>query len=698
MSVTKKSYQGYREVQQIWDPHKADLRVREACTRCRERRAKCDGRRPCRRCRRVQSECVYSSLRDVVSEEVSPAEQQMKKELLHDLSLLQQLLDKLGLEIEETRARISVVPMMHAVRQIKDDCGRPVCAVENQDAATRDEDVRSADEAESGPNYGNLTDDVKSWQITLTTAGVRIQTDITAIQQLQELLKDFMNSSTIYREPATAFSTIGTQAMMLSLSVQWYRWHNVQPAQFQIHIPNPPLPQIFTPVITEKMEQVLLDHILQKTVESHPAFRKKFGDAFLSRTHNKRPQSPHYIALAYAIGAFSAQHTLLNHFATAANSSADLQIQNNDFGWELAERYFLKARELLIDQFLTPDPGTMTADTVDALHALVRYKFHNGEYEVGMCYLEMAIRVATQLNYHQAMRDPSKTDVDAFELENAILWNHLVCTDQAFSCLLKISAHTTVEDTRLNLFNVTLRIPPEMSEERRQQIYESFHTAKNSAICRDIFDTWWGDSASDPTSEDLDRFIEAFDCWAHQLPPSLRVIGTPFSSRSCFSLAINVQLVHQMSLVNLYLPFLPSVHRNPSSLPIGLPQKAERAYSKATIMSTQFSLTYLKAGGCAFPPHYRALPFDVFSGTMKAHMRLAKAKDDIISTKHRAYVAKGMKLIRGLREYELGQTYFVEFARFVEDFMELEGIEPNADLDLDPEDYFVPVRVPGAGW
>ncbi|RUS22811.1 hypothetical protein BC938DRAFT_475188, partial [Jimgerdemannia flammicorona] len=51
----------YKRFQNVWNPTKTDSskRTREACTRCRHKRAKCDGQRPCCRCRRVHAECIY---------------------------------------------------------------------------------------------------------------------------------------------------------------------------------------------------------------------------------------------------------------------------------------------------------------------------------------------------------------------------------------------------------------------------------------------------------------------------------------------------------------------------------------------------------------------------------------------------------------------------------------------------------------
>ncbi|RUP49230.1 hypothetical protein BC936DRAFT_143018 [Jimgerdemannia flammicorona] len=43
--------------QSVWDPTK--MRTREACKRCHHKRAKCDGQRPCCRCRRVHTKCIY---------------------------------------------------------------------------------------------------------------------------------------------------------------------------------------------------------------------------------------------------------------------------------------------------------------------------------------------------------------------------------------------------------------------------------------------------------------------------------------------------------------------------------------------------------------------------------------------------------------------------------------------------------------
>ncbi|RUS31836.1 hypothetical protein BC938DRAFT_476951 [Jimgerdemannia flammicorona] len=50
----------YRRFQGAWKPVKIKnlTRTREACERCRRKRAKCDGKEPCQRCRRVDTEWV----------------------------------------------------------------------------------------------------------------------------------------------------------------------------------------------------------------------------------------------------------------------------------------------------------------------------------------------------------------------------------------------------------------------------------------------------------------------------------------------------------------------------------------------------------------------------------------------------------------------------------------------------------------
>ncbi|RUP45356.1 hypothetical protein BC936DRAFT_148276 [Jimgerdemannia flammicorona] len=274
----------YRRFQQIWDPTRIDGRTREACTRCRERRAKCDGQKPCRRCRNVNArdECQYITPKYEEHEERYSKQQMLGVELLQEVTTLQRLMDELEVEIQ-MRAQITAIPV------------------------SLDSEEESNDSLEDAAQELNVQEqflpEPGKWDITLSKSGISIQTDIRNIHQLSQLLTRIASSLDIRRNPSVFSRPIGTKAMTMKLTVQWPRWHEQQYNTGLMFLEDFSTPHPNVLDIAQDIEQDLLDIILLQVVNCSPSHRRNCCEGFISRTNAKKHQTANYTALRYAVGA-----------------------------------------------------------------------------------------------------------------------------------------------------------------------------------------------------------------------------------------------------------------------------------------------------------------------------------------------------------------------------------------------------------
>ncbi|RUS22015.1 hypothetical protein BC937DRAFT_90646 [Endogone sp. FLAS-F59071] len=662
MSIADTPYD-YRVLQQIWDPSRIhdsrwQGRTPEACVRCHSKRSKCDGKKPCHRCVYSNAQCIYIR-GDTRKSSALPA---TVKRLSRDVSKLEETLAEFNLDVMQLKAQEiasgdrSDKPPNPAVEENKS----------KKDSMNESFISHSSDKAKN-----------KQWHITLSKN--KMQIDIDNVHQLYELLTYLANSSRIQHPPKEEYRPVGTRAMTFRSTVQYPKWHSAHMlpvnASASISSSLDSSVDISPLVITVETESKLLESILLQNARCSALSCRGFSESSINIIGTQKSDS--YMGLCYAIGAANAQHVFMHHPDTVT-LPLFTTLNAHDFSRKLAQHFFDKAHELLVDRVVSDDPDALCADTVDALHAMTRYLIGEGRAGPAACSVSSTLRIAAQLDYHKALRGSGEAVVDVGELEKAIKWNLLACTDQALAAACGTPAHTAAEDTHLDLVNVTVRAPTDMPEERLQRLHESLYLAKASAICRDYLEAWYGESALEPTGEDLDRFLAAFTCWAQELPPSLCVDPAStesFKSPSALLVALNVQLHYQTFLIELYHPFLPSVHVNPSSLPPDLPRRAERACSDAAFEATRLVRAYVRAaGGCAFP-------IGVYSVAVGAHIRFAEFGNETLRRLHRVCVASVARMLRGTREWEVEDGYFRALVKYVDKFMAAEGIDADTDAE-----------------
>ncbi|RUP06166.1 hypothetical protein BC936DRAFT_140445 [Jimgerdemannia flammicorona] len=179
----------YRYFQKVWDPTKLDGRTRDACTRCRDKRAKCDGQRPCRRCQSGNDECVYMPPKARGARaELDENEQKLATELIRDVAIMKRSMDKLGVEIKQMKARKKAA--VASKPKIEDEDYSVPRLAEGEEDDEDNENLPWDDQIVPGLGPDHSGTESKPWLITLNKRGLRVQTDIKDTRQLFEFLSD----------------------------------------------------------------------------------------------------------------------------------------------------------------------------------------------------------------------------------------------------------------------------------------------------------------------------------------------------------------------------------------------------------------------------------------------------------------------------------------------------------------------------
>ncbi|RUP51768.1 hypothetical protein BC936DRAFT_146047 [Jimgerdemannia flammicorona] len=269
--MPRKNNSAYRDFQMVWDPAKMEGRSAEACCRCRSRRAKCNGKAPCRRCRRSGAECIYLSPKEVARREDSII---MAEGIVDDLEELEQMMDRMNGEIGETKRQIAV----------------------SSDILNKDQSV-SYSEAGEGDQQIHFNSDVAAynsgtncemWTIKLAKDGMQIQTDISSSLQLYEFLARTVRPTTIHRAPTTIPQPVGTRAMMIKspLPRQYPIYEKTLLFGFYKHVPIP-IHQGSSFPVTVDFEEHLLNLILLHINDCPPLARKFLNEGMTTPKDSK---------------------------------------------------------------------------------------------------------------------------------------------------------------------------------------------------------------------------------------------------------------------------------------------------------------------------------------------------------------------------------------------------------------------------
>ncbi|RUS14823.1 hypothetical protein BC937DRAFT_93270 [Endogone sp. FLAS-F59071] len=581
MSIThlKASYETSSEHNPAFESNSKDGqdRVIVPCLNCRHKKRRCDGDKPtCCRCQQARIQCIYA---EKAAEEIS-----------EDLNALRQemaMLEKDILETKSARWAMMSADIPHLA---------PVGANNRTESNIVFRGADGEAEAKSGP-----------WVITLSNNGARVE--FTNFRQLYEMLTRISGSKFVPRPPTStniySAEFEGPQGPFTFVNGLYLSVHTLN--QWDTNsIP-----------VTADLEEAILNFILYSPV--HCGSSNVIIGRFAMYSYAQRKLTS-FKALRYAVAAMNAHHYLMHH--TNATSLLRPGIDLNKFGRELAARFFGKAREELSEEIFEDEVST---NTIYALFCLYMYSFHTKQLTYAATYSRMAYKVACQLDFHQALSDQTRTEVDAEEISMAMAWDWIVACECSVAVEFKPLTRGITNSIPLSYLQRLTPIPtPEMSEEKLQSIREILSLAKlkqikpNSSLPEEL------------THGSLNESVEILERWALELPSTLQLSSLEGTWRSCFSFlrAVHIQLEYYMLLFGLYESYLQA----PSGLEPDLAHRAELGYSDAAVMLTRLLLTYLHYGGCTFFAH-------MWRQACVAHARLAQSTNREIARKHQVYAA-----------------------------------------------------------
>ncbi|RUS20351.1 hypothetical protein BC937DRAFT_95400 [Endogone sp. FLAS-F59071] len=639
------------------------------CLRCRRKKRACDNQRPtCRRCRRANAECVYA-------EDATAG-------LSSDLLAMQWALVALDVEITRMKRQKTTPLMLTQAGYV-----RGASCWYNQDDGYTQTDNQDGSEALL---RGKSEAEGRSWTITLGKSRARIE--FSNVGQIYEMLARIGGlPSNVHREPASTTN--------FSVNTQRRHPHTFVHKLYYINHSMDPWPDTKSVLISTKTEETLLDFILWRPVSCGSS--NSIVGKFIIDRHTRVP-SPYYKAMYYAVGAMNAHHFFVHHAGEAsALYLLPADINQSEFGKELAAVFFAKARNLLGDQIFEVEASELDLNTVDTLFCMYLYSLYTKQINLAAAYANIAIRVGLQHNIHLALRDPTKTVIDAEELRNGLMWDWIVAAKRAITTEIQDPGQDTNPIPLNQLFDWTVRPSAKISEEKLQIMLTNFYLAKLKFIrLGDI-------PPARPTQRTLDWSVNIFERWLNKLPQNLHPssLEKHWRSRFCFIRTVGLILEYYTMLIELYMSYLRF-----SQLPPAFVYQVEHDCSGAAIMATRLLLTYVRYGGCTFP-------INTWKELSEAHMRLGRSTDEETAQMHQTYILRMRAIPRCLevREYlcfdKLLKEYdFVlmalekndnnEGARFNLDGkakLGVDWIDSNNGVDLFDES-FVPKKMPGVDW
>lgn len=224
-----------------------------------------------------------------------------------------------------------------------------------------------------------------TWTLALTPSGIRINTNITDIHELYQILLQGItrleiNNRTWINMPSF-FS--GSHSNVDALSAV---------ARYPCLVKQETSTKDLKPLVHSYYQPCFLPY---QIVDQHE---------FLQKCHD--PQSPQELLLVNSIHAWVAKHTSIYHHTFAHSASVEAA----------GEDYFLEAKQLLRRCFTTSN-----ATTIHALLNLYMYQLSCERATLAYLYIGLAIRMAEDLGLHK--RDLPSLDLKQKEINKRLWWS-----------------------------------------------------------------------------------------------------------------------------------------------------------------------------------------------------------------------------------------------------------------------------------
>lgn len=786
----------YRQIQQVWNPAKPTGRTGTACTRCRRKQVKCDGATPrCRRCAWGDHDCIYlkvvkpepdiNTLQSEASQkpatmsrkhqkliaQVRDMERQMeslREEMLSlgcarsaddEIKSNISILDSVKLEWDEEYDLSSFLDAPYGNMSSSEEQTVPdFCVAERSRTTTPEQPVkrqrRQQSECEVKINsehaYGSqaivsnshsrsVTSIPTQWKLTITANGVRIQTDIKNIYQLNHLLSS-----------APQLLKIPLQKQKRSVRSLFILWNNRWSKYTNESVKDDTLPILTqipaaTPANQDsKLQSYMQAHELEILYfivgvwlrsEPHMIARQQFMIHYrLHKDYGCKQVPGHFNTLLYSIGcivAFDAFRMHMHKFK--CDEPLPSGVTASKMGGFAADYFFPLVKDGIFAYLEDPEPSPYI---MPSFFHLLLYLFRARQFKMASTYLSIAVRVVTTLGYELPQSGPHA--VTEQHIQSSIFWTILSNYDEAISSM----GFTSVildRERRLAIASQILTQPNNLSVEVLAPLQFHISFAKQSAINRDILETFYReDSPATPSTEDLTRFEEMWAEWWDELPPWLRPTPQyPYPSHSDLMNALRMDMVREIGSIDIHLPFIdrdikendfdpiliprfptgqtligigqtilaPADKRpksrpnspaslvneyfedeqtapgNPASLRFAHVQHATRICSQSAIRVTKLVLAIHKHGGNRFP-------LSELGRACEIHVGNLSAKEPDIAVNARGYLALSHKIISESIPFQVGDDRVTAYAKYLKDVMEKNGVNAEDLAMVDEEDYF----------
>ncbi|RUS18961.1 hypothetical protein BC937DRAFT_88129 [Endogone sp. FLAS-F59071] len=792
----------YRQIQQVWNPAKHMGRTGTACTRCRRKQVKCDGATPrCRRCAWGDHDCIYlkvvkpePDLKTLQSEAIQkPATMSRKHQKLiaqvrdmerqmENLREEMRSLGRAGSSDDDIESDISSLDSVKLEYDEYDflsfsdttygDMGSPeeqtipdsaefreVYVVERSRTTTPERPMkcqRKQSEYEmkinvydsqaivSGSHSIPVTSSIPTqWKLTITANGVRIQTGIKNVYQLNHLLA---SAPQLLKVPSQQQKR-SARSLFILWNNRWSKYTNESAKDDTMQI----LAQ--TPVATpadqdSKLQSYIQAHeseILYFIVgvwlrsEPHLIARHQFMTHYrLHKLYGCKQVPGDFNTLLYSVGciaAFDAFKMHMNKFK--CDEPLPLGVTASKMGGFVADYFFPLVKDGIFAYLDDPEPSPYIMTSF--FHVLL-YLFHARQIKMASTYLSMAARVATTLGYEfPDSGTQAKHAVTAQHIKSSIFWTILSNYDEAIS-FMGFPSVISDRERRLAIASQILTQPNNLSVEDLAPLQFHISFAKQSAINRDIFETFYReDSPAMPSTDDLTRFEEMWAEWWDELPPWLR--PTPqyqYPSHSDLMNALRMGIVREIGTIDIHLPFIdrdgikekdfdpillphfpigqtligigqtilaPADKRpksrpsspaslfnedledeqtasdNPARLRSSHVQHAIRICSQSAVRATKLVLAIHKHGGNRFPLFELGRACEVHVGNLSA-------KEPDIAATARGHLALSHKIITESIPFQAGDDRVTTYAKYLKDVMAKNGVNSEDLATVDEEDHF----------
>ncbi|RUS34489.1 hypothetical protein BC938DRAFT_480162 [Jimgerdemannia flammicorona] len=492
------------------------------------------------------------------------------------------------------------------------------------------------------------------WTFTITGHGVRIQTDIQNVRQLQEFLS--ASFPQLPKTPSEQRRGYNTTARIM--------WSNHTTKSVRGMLEN----EYDSDVALHSREHELLAYTRVHEREiMHFIFRTWLGRdsdnpikskypcklIYMENYAGKRKMSLDFQTLLYSLGCTVAQHAFTYHEFPCPNP-LPAGVTRARMGKFVSQYFYPRMKDAVFTLMEDPKPESFT---MIALLNIIYHFFRIAEFHLVSIYLSMAVRIAILADYE------SNATTAASRIHGCIIWSYLIGYDES---LASNDFPPVIPDHEHRLDKISRAVMRESATLNHDE-QQNVAYIRQSIIMRDIFDTFYRDEISQPDPSDRRRLENAWTEWWNSLPSSLRpeTIHCSMSVASIMT-AKQMTMIREIGVMDVNVPFVNyrgDALSDSDSGPIPLALHATRVSASCAVKITKLILAMHRHPSCRFPLFELRRACEV-------HVINIASSDSALAGPARACVALSWKILRSLE----GEVKPAEFVSWLHEVMMENGV------------------------